>query len=556
MTPDPRQIMIVGANGAGKTRFAGELAALCGERAYKVNVLSALFDQSSIDTSGNSIDSMYERAFPPSRRNALHSTQLERMLALLMHEEMINLFRYKASLASQGILTKRSGIHPPGTTLLDRVINMWQEIFPDNRILTENGEILFESVNGDAYNSVRLSTGEKAVIYYIGAVLYAPSNSVVFVENPELFLHPSLIQAIWNRIEQIRRDCTFVYTTHDIEFATSRGDATMLWVQSYDAAAHTWEYQTLEPGSTLADELYLSILGSRKPVLFIEGDATHSIDAKLYPLIFKDYAVQSLGSCNKVIEATRTFNDLNGFHHLDSRGIVDRDRRDAHEVEYLRRKRIMVPDVAEIENILMLEDVIRTVATHRHKDGNRIFAMVSKRVISLFAQSVRTQALQHTRHRLKRIMEYRIDGRFSNINMLEQHLSELLHEINPRSLYNEFCTEFSRYVKDEDYVSVLRVFNDKTMLSSSNVATLCGLRNKDEYIRTILDILRADSSEAERIRTAITGCFGLDKKVDATQTADDNSDTALPRTNAKRDNTKKRNRHDRNRKKQSRQGMD
>ena len=84
-------------------------------------------------------------------------------------------------------------------------------------------------------------------------------------------------------------------------------------------------------------------MGSRKPVLFIEGDGIHSIDARLYPLLFKDYSVKSLGSCNKVIEATRTFNDLTGF---DSRGIVDRDRRDDKEVAYLRGKRIMVPEVA------------------------------------------------------------------------------------------------------------------------------------------------------------------------------------------------------------------
>ena len=33
----------------------------------------------------------------------------------------------------------------------------------------------------------------------------------------------------------------------------------------------------------------MTLVGVRKPVLFIEGDARHSIDAKLYPLVFKDY---------------------------------------------------------------------------------------------------------------------------------------------------------------------------------------------------------------------------------------------------------------------------
>ena len=63
-----------------------------------------------------------------------------------------------------------------------------------------------------------------------------------------------------------------------------------------------------------------------------------------------------------MIEATRTFNDLSAFHHLDSHGVVDRDRRDANEVGYLRQRKVFVPEVAEIENILMLENVIRAVA--------------------------------------------------------------------------------------------------------------------------------------------------------------------------------------------------
>ena len=48
------------------------------------------------------------------------------------------------------------------------------------------------------------------------------------------------------------------------------------------------------------------------------------------------------------------------------------------------------------------------------------------------------------------------------------------------------------------------------MLPGSNVAGLCGLRNKDEYINAIIDILRHDSNDARRIRTAITRCFGLE----------------------------------------------
>jgi len=248
---------------------------------------------------------------------------------------------------------------------------------------------------------------------------------------------------------------------------------------------------------------------TRKPVMFIEGDGVHSIDSKLYPLIFQDYSVKSLGSCNKVIEATRTFNDLNAMHHNDAVGIVDRDRRDEREVAYLRRKRVMVPDVAEIENILMLEEIVRAVARYSKHNPDKVFAKVKHSILLQFKTDLHKQALQHTRHRVKQTVEYRIDGRFTNIGQLESHMDALKREINPRGLYENFCREFKRYLNESDYRSVLRVYNQKSMIPASNVAGMCGLSGKDQYISVILEILRGKSAEADEIRRAVTACFGL-----------------------------------------------
>lgn len=366
-------------------------------------------------------------------------------------------------------------------------------------------------VDADAYTLPRLSTGEKAVLYYLASIIYAPDGAVIFVDNPDMFLHPSLIASLWNRIEFMRPDCTFVYTTHNLDFAVSRSGADMVWVRDCDVAAGTWAYDLLPRNGIIPDQAYLAILGSRKPILFIEGDVEHSIDAKLYPLIFRDYTVKPLGSCNKVIESTRTFNDLAAFHHLDSHGIVDRDRRDAKEVEYLRRKKVFVPEVAEVENILLLEEVVKAVAAANRRREDYVFAKVSKAVISLFRANLRQQALQHTRHRVKRFMEYRTDGRFSDINMLEKHLQEMMVELNARGLYENYCREFRRYSESNDYSSVLRVFNHKSMVSSCNVAQLCGIKGgQNEYVNEIIKILRRDGAEAERIRHAVLRCFGIE----------------------------------------------
>lgn len=499
-------LIVLGANGAGKTRFTRAIVETLADKALHLNALSALYGRSAKSCAEPaSLESRFAASVVASaRKNDNPPTVLELLLAQLMHEEMLNLIGYKLARADGRRVELRR-------TRLDRVIELWQEVFPANRVLIDSGKLLFaRGLDDEAYSALRLSDGERAVLYYAGAILYAPKNSVVFVDSPELFLHPTLTASLWNRLEAMRSDCTFCYTTHDPEFAASRNRSQYIWVRDFDSAANTWEYQTLPPQQGLTNEIYLTLTGSRKPVLFIEGDH-RSIDARLYPLIFPDFTVRSLGSCNKVIEATRTFNDINSFHKMDSMGIVDRDRRNDDEVAYLRRKRIMVPEVAEIENIFIIEDVMRAMARAKGKDEHRVAGKVKKAVIHLFKAEIHSQALMHTRHRMKRTVEYRVDARFESIVDLETHLAGLVQELAPRAVYEDFCACFHRYVDDSDYTSILKVFNFKPMLSTCNVATLCGFKNKDAYIEGVIALLRTNSPEAKAVRQAVRACLRIDE---------------------------------------------
>lgn len=507
-----RHIVVIGANGAGKTRFANRLAADLGDSAFRLSALRALYSrESDTDTSANSINALYHRATTGASLLRPDLTgEFERMIGLMVNEEMLSLIENKYS----GNGDRHNGKMP--VTRLDRVMREWERVFPGNRVLVESGKMLFSRAPagegepaGESYSPSRLSDGEKTVLYYLGAVTFAPRGGIIIVDSPGMFLHQSSIASLWNTIETMRPDCTFVYVTHDLQFASTRGQGCTLWVKDCDPARGEWDYDFLTSADAISDEVYLAIIGARKPVLFIEGDGIHSIDAKLYPLIFNDHTVKSLGGCDRVIEATRTFNSLRSFHNLNAFGIVDRDRRDEGEVSYLRKKQVYVPDVAEIENIFMLEPVIRTMARLGHRDPDEAFERVKRNIMHLFEADLRQQALQHTRHRMKKGVEHHIDGRFTNISQLEQHISELAGELRPREVYEELCREFRRYVRDDDYASVLRVYNRKTMLSESHVARHCGLKHddKDTYIATVLNILTYNRRGSSEIRSAIRATF-------------------------------------------------
>ena len=93
--------------------------------------------------------------------------------------------------------------------------------------------------------------------------------------------------------------------------------------------------------------------------------------------------------------------------------------------------------------------------------------------------------------------------------MLEEHIMKLHDEIAPRKIYEQYCREFRHYVDTGNYAEVLKVYNQKSMLPASNVASLCGLKNKDEYISAIIDLLSRPGEAAETISNAVKRCFGL-----------------------------------------------
>lgn len=502
--PDSRQITLVGGNGAGKSRFMAELMRLCGDRAYCLSGLKAGFPQLDVSTSPNSIDAQYRRsvmAQPYMRTDAV--SEIDKLTYMLFTDEFEYLLSVKNDQISSG---KKIELRP---TRLDLLKQLWEELFPDNTVVRDHGRLMFATGAGSDLISVNaLSQGEKTVLYYIAGVLYAPKNSVVFIDSPSLFVHPSILNSLWNSIEELRPDCTFVYDSVDEDFVSSRTRNVCLWIRSYDSESRSWDYEVLPSGS-FPEDLFFDLIGGRKPVLFIEGDVRHSIDAKLYTLVFSDFTVRPLGSCDKVIETTRTFNDLKYMHHLDSHGIVDRDRRNDVEVEYLRRKQIFVPEVAEVENIFLLEDVVRIMARVRGKNPDKVFNKVKSEVVRLFRRQADDQALMHVRHKVKREVECRIDAKFQSISELDSHLRGLADQLKPHESFAEIQKDFHRFAAEEDYAAILRVFNFKPMLGESSVAHLLGYASKDDYIAGVLATLKSRSPESKALRASVKYCFGL-----------------------------------------------
>jgi hypothetical protein len=432
-----------------------------------------------------------------NKPNTFLLNDYEKLMVLLHTEEYEEAINYKDK--SKG----NSSLVPP-TTKLDRIQEIFEYVISHRKLIKKAGTIETHPIGEESkkYNASEMSDGERIVFYLIGEVICTKENSLIIIDEPENHLHKSITKKLWDKIEQERPDCTFAYLTHDIDFAVSRQDSTKIWMKSYDGN-EIWDYEVLDEESPLPEQLYLEVLGSRKPILFIEGELD-SIDYKLYEQIFKEYTIKPLGSCDKVFEATSSFNDLKDFHHIDSFGLIDRDRRTEEQINHINNSSIWVSKVAEVESFLLLEDIVKIIAKRMGKNETEIFTNVQKRVINDFKANLEREATQYTLNIIKNNFEKQLNPKVNNFSTLNDILTSYWEKQDFQKIYDEIKEKFEQIVNDKDYNAVLEVYNNKGLINVSQIAIKCDLNSRNNaYLNQILTIFKTNTEESEKIRESV-----------------------------------------------------
>lgn len=506
------QLVVIGANGSGKTRFGSHIEEKYLRNVHRISAQKSLSFPAEVSPKSreratneflygyhydNNTNAQQQLNVKKSHRwGSKISTFLlndyDKLLVLLHTEE------YEESLSF------KEGRTAKPTTKLDVVQKIWETVLPHRKLLKKAGVIETYPTGqvGNNYNATEMSDGERVIFYLIGEVVCAPENSIIIIDEPEMHIHKSLVKNLFDLIENERQDCSFIYLTHDIDFAFSRQNAIKVWAKSYEGS-NVWDYELLQDESPIPEQLYLEILGSRKPVIFLEGDNS-SIDYELYEQVYFDHTLKPLGSCEKVIHSVKSFNEQNGFHHIESFGIIDRDRRIQDDVIRLNSKSIWVLDVAESENLLLLEEIVKSVAKHMGKDPNDVFNQVKDNLIQFFNSQLESQILLHFKETLrKKLIEA------SNFN--EKTISNVIPEIDAyylgidkQQIFDDIKSEFENIVNSNDYDGVLRVFNLKNaLIPNSKVCELTDVKNKTGYLKLVITLLKRKDAESLLISKAI-----------------------------------------------------
>lgn len=510
VTVDSKSIIVVGANGAGKTRFGSDIEAKNNSITHRISAQKSLSMPEQVSPTSKEIaenDFLY--GYPTgglkhkigqrwgSKPNTFLLNDYQKLMVLLHTEE------YEESIKFKEAYNPGQANDKP-VTKLDRIQIIWEEVLPYRKLIKKAGQIVTYPIGSPDknYNASEMSDGERVIFYLIGEVVSVPQDSILIIDEPEMHLHKSITKKLWDKIEQERPDCTFIYLTHDIDFAFSRQDSTKIWAKGFDGTL--WDYEILEDNLELPEQLYFEILGSRKPILFIEGDDS-SIDYKLFQLVFSEHTIKPLGSCTKVFETTKSFGEQNSFHHIDSFGLIDRDRRTDEEISHINNPNIWVAEVAEVENFLLLEEIIKVVASKMMKNPEEVFEAVKKNVIEFFKTQIDYQAVQHTISRIELIFKNATNyNSVKEFKDLEESLSNFWDSQDFKKIYGEIKSTFEKLIETNDYDGIIKVFNNKGLLSNSSVVGLCDLNSRNNaYLNFILSILKQKSDSRDRIKKAI-----------------------------------------------------
>ncbi|MBD2295946.1 AAA family ATPase [Anabaena sphaerica FACHB-251] len=397
---------------------------------------------------------------------------------------------YEAILKFKETLNKHFERIEPPVTKLDKVKNIWEYLLPHRELIIKSSCIEAKiKEDYSSYHASEMSDGERVIFYLIGQCLTAPENGIIIIDEPEIHLHKSIQRKLWDSVEKERKDCIFIYLTHDLEFASTRFGSKKICLNSFDGNQFDW-YEVPET-EDFPESVYLEVIGSRSPVLFIEGENS-SHDLQLYKYIYPDFTIKPLSSCEKVIEAVKTFNSLNSLHNVQSFGIIDRDYKSEEHIKAYAKHRVYAPEFAEVENIFLIEEVLFAVAEQLCiTSPEDVVSKVKNWVMNEFNRLKETYALEATSYRINLILNS-FNGKSQSFEKLEKSVENLKNTVDVRKIYEENIQYAEAVISEQNYNEVLKIFNHKGLLGQ--VGKFFDIK-PSAYAQKVKDIIQCGNLE-------------------------------------------------------------
>lgn len=309
------------------------------------------------------------------------------------------------------------------------------------------------TLDGKEYSINEMSDGEKTILYFIIHVLNAKPNSFIVIDEPENHLHYDACITLWNKLEKERKDCTFLYLSHSIDFTLSRNNTTFIWNKNF-IFPDKWDIETINDND-LPKKVYLEILGTVPPILYCEGEAD-SLDKKFYSVIYPGFIIKECGSCNIVKQYKISIQKLGLEKNKDIYAIVDRDLKSEDEIAKCYTKHdIHVLKVLEVENMFFVTELASAMFGEHFEDFKKDYFVLCKRMKNIMINE-----------RLKNVLQLKLN-QISTKTFMENYETDVNIQLtleNVKIEKEKIESEFESIIDKQDYEKGLVVFDLKNSL--------------------------------------------------------------------------------------------
>ena len=364
--------------------------------------------------------------------------------------------------------------------------------------------------SSEPFGIEKMSDGERNAVILAANVLTVEPGTVLLIDEPERHLHRSIIELFLSALFKKRKDCFFVVSTHEIELPLANPESQVLMLRSClwkDDKPSAWDAELLEANSGLPEDLKRDILGSRKKILFVEGES-QSLDARLYEVLFPDVSVVPKGGCREVIGAVKNLRDSKNLHHVEAFGLIDKDFRSDDEVKELASERIFALEVHSVESLYYCSDAIESVACHQAeillKDPREMIKSAKDKALDVLKQDkvAKEMAARRSEHSVRHKALEQLHWK----SIKENDDSKI--EISVDSSYPDELKRFKELVEEGNLDDLFTRYPIRKSGVCGAIADALELKkNRKIYEQTVISLIRKQSKLADSFRKRLQPLF-------------------------------------------------
>lgn len=370
------------------------------------------------------------------------------------------------------------------------------------QISIENNEDLVASRNsGEKYSIAELSDGERNALLIAANVLTVDPGTLILIDEPERHLHRSITSPLLTQLFSMRKDCSFVVSTHDITLVSDQNSSAILLVRDcmYEKSqVKSWDVDLLSADESVADQVKIDILGSRRKILFVEG-VSKSLDQQLYTVIFPGVSVISKENCRAVQQSVLSARESKNLHWITAFGIIDRDNRNDKEIQSLKEKGIYAIRTYSVESIYYHPVVQKIIAERITKvAGGDTQTRISEAKISLI-EAIKPHAKRLGEQAAERRIREKFFEHIPNGSKISEGNSVSI-DIDVKTIVDEEIKKIENHIQTSDENFLISNYPVRETPALKEISIKLGFQGRQQYESAVIKMLTEDKNGLEKVR--------------------------------------------------------